>query len=83
MASGTSRGGRAGGMFSSLSGMFSGMTPDAFVTASKIQIAPASLGVGYAIFFIYSCLIGVLAIILTLIISRRQPATAAAADSER
>ncbi len=77
------RSAEAGGMFAPLSGLFSSVTPDAFLGASKIQLAPVSLGVGYAVFFIYSCLIGVLAIVLTLIISRRQPVAGATPDSTR
>jgi PAT family beta-lactamase induction signal transducer AmpG len=77
------RSSEAGGLFAPLSGLFTGVSADAFVGSSSIQVAPVSLGVGYAVFFIYSCLIGVLAIILTLIISRRQPVADAAPGNVR
>ncbi len=62
-----------GGVFAPLTSLFSGMTADAFVAgAAATHVKPAALGAGYAVFFIYSCLIGVIAIVLVLIIARRQ-----------
>jgi PAT family beta-lactamase induction signal transducer AmpG len=75
------RSAEAGGLFAPLTGLFTSMSADAFVGSSSIKVAPASLGVGYSVFFIYSCLIGVLAIILTLIIIRKQPVAGAATPS--
>jgi len=36
-------------------------------------VAPASLGAGYIVFFIYSCLVGAAALVLALVIARKQP----------
>jgi PAT family beta-lactamase induction signal transducer AmpG len=46
-------------------------------------VAPAALGAGYIVFFGYSCLIGVIALILAIVIARKQKAqdTAAAAPA--
>jgi hypothetical protein len=42
----------------------------------KSQVSPAALGAGYTVFFLYSALAGVLAVILTLALwSRRSPST--------
>ena len=42
----------------------------------KSQVSPAALGAGYTVFFLYSALAGVLAVILTLALwSRRSPGT--------
>jgi PAT family beta-lactamase induction signal transducer AmpG len=40
--------------------------------AAEAGVAPASLGAGYIVFFIYSCLVGVAALALALIIARRE-----------
>ncbi len=73
-----------GGLFAPLTSLFSGMTADAFVAgAAATRVRPAALGTGYAVFFIYSCLIGVIAIVLVLIIARRQPSGGAATDPAR
>jgi hypothetical protein len=39
----------------------------------KSQVSPAALGSGYTVFFLYSALAGVLAVILTLILWSRGP----------
>ena len=56
-----------------LRGMFSGLPQDALVSVSeKLTVAPASLAAGYATFFLYSSAIGVVAIVLSVWVGRRQ-----------
>jgi PAT family beta-lactamase induction signal transducer AmpG len=48
-------------------------TPDgAFAKAADLGVAPAALGAGYVAFFFYSCLVGVIAIVLSMMIARKQ-----------
>ena len=63
-----------GGLFAPLTRLFSRTTPESFVTgAGTTGVSPAALGAGYVTFFIYSALIGVAAIVLTLIVVARTP----------
>ena len=58
---------------------FSQLPPDALISGSQTMgVAPASLGVGYSVFFLYSTAIGVGAIALAIVVGRRQMATEAA-----
>ncbi len=62
---GVARGAETGGMGSMFAPMVQGGV--AFASAmEKSQVSPAALGSGYIVFFLYSALAGVLAIILTL-----------------
>jgi PAT family beta-lactamase induction signal transducer AmpG len=64
-----------GGLFAPLTGLFTRTTPESFVTgAGTSGVSPAALGAGYVTFFIYSALIGVAAIVLTVIVVARTPA---------
>ena len=63
-----------GGLFAPLTGLFGRATPNAFVTgAAEAGVTPAALGAGYVVFFLYSALIGVLAVVLTFAVVRRTP----------
>ncbi|GAM97221.1 ampG permease [alpha proteobacterium U9-1i] len=68
---GSARAAEPGGPFAALSGFFTNLPAGSFARASDIGVAPASLGAGYIVFFLYSCLIGVAALILALIIARK------------
>jgi PAT family beta-lactamase induction signal transducer AmpG len=58
---------------STLKAMFSGLPSEAFAGAmEKSQVSPAALGAGYLVFFLYSSLIGVVAVILAFMVARRQ-----------
>jgi PAT family beta-lactamase induction signal transducer AmpG len=64
------------GMLSRLSGLFASMTPESFASAmDQSGVSPVSLGIGYVTFFAYSALIGLLPVVLTLVVMRRQKAT--------
>jgi MFS transporter, PAT family, beta-lactamase induction signal transducer AmpG len=67
---GAARSANDGGAFAVLMPLVSGVTPESYVTgATTAGVAPAALGAGYIIFFIYSALIGVAAIVLTLMVA--------------
>lgn len=72
---GVARGSESGGLGAMFHGLFQGGT--GFANAiEKSQVSPAALGAGYTVFFLYSALAGVLAVILTLALwSRRSPST--------
>jgi PAT family beta-lactamase induction signal transducer AmpG len=62
-----------GGPFSALTGLFAGLPPETYAQAfEKSGVSPAALGAGYVVFFIYSALIGIAAIILALIVASRE-----------
>ena len=61
----------AGGPLSPLRALFIHTPPAAFAGAmAKSQVSPDSLGAGYVVFFLYSGLVGVLAMVLVAIVAR-------------
>jgi PAT family beta-lactamase induction signal transducer AmpG len=63
----------AGGVLSGLKGFVAGQAPENFVRAiERSGVTPAALGTGYIVFFTYSALIGVFAVMLALAVQRRQ-----------
>lgn len=63
----------AGGAFSTLKGIVMAQAPENFATAvERSGVSPAALGSGYVVFFSYSTLIGVFAILLSFLVLRRQ-----------
>jgi len=69
-----------GGPMATLKAMFVRLPPEAFAGAmEKSQVSPAALGAGYLVFFLYSSLIGVAAVILAFMVARRQRRKDAAA----
>ena len=67
----------AGGMFSRLNGLFAGLPPESFAQAmQKSGVAPAALGSGYTVFFLYSTAIGVFAVVLTFVLVLGRAASA-------
>ena len=68
-----------GGAFAPLTPLFSNLPPAAFGPgAADLGVAPAALGVGYTVFFFYSCVVGLAALVFALMIARRSapaPAT--------
>jgi PAT family beta-lactamase induction signal transducer AmpG len=55
-----------------LRGLFARLPAESFSRAADIGVSPASLGAGYIVFFMYSCAIGVAALVLAVIVARRQ-----------
>ena len=71
-----------GGPFAALRALFADLPPASFATgAAELGVPAAALAAGYAIFFFYSCLIGLLALVLALIIAAKHPAGERAAPA--
>lgn len=63
----------AGGVVSALKDLFAGLPPLSFAAAlERSGVTPAALGTGYVVFFVYSTLIGIFAIALSIMVLRRQ-----------
>ena len=63
----------SGGALSGLKEFVAAQAPENFVTAmQRSGVTPAALGTGYIVFFTYSALIGVFALVLSLAVLRRQ-----------
>lgn len=71
----SARAAEASGLFGALRGLFSNLPAGSFARAADIGVSPVSLGAGYIVFFLYSCAIGVLALVLAVIIARKQSLT--------
>ena len=64
----------AGGPLAGLKSFLRGLPPESYATAmEKSGVTPAALGSGYMVFYLYSTLIGVFAIVLAFMVARRQP----------
>ena len=63
----------SGGVLSGLKSVFESWAPQNFAKAlERSGVSPAALGTGYTVFFTYSALIGVFALLLSLAVHRRQ-----------
>jgi PAT family beta-lactamase induction signal transducer AmpG len=70
---GAARQADAGGVLSGVRDFFAVQAPENFATAvERSGVTPAALGTGYMVFFAYSALIGVFAVVLSLAVQRRQ-----------
>jgi PAT family beta-lactamase induction signal transducer AmpG len=64
------------GVLAALRGLFTGLPPQSFAGAvERSGVSPAALGSGYVVFFVYSTLIGIFAIVLSVTVLRRQKRT--------
>ena len=69
------RGAESGGAVSVLNPLFVNLPSESFADAvEKSGVSPTALGSGYAAFFIYSCLIGLVAVALAVIVMRGERA---------
>jgi PAT family beta-lactamase induction signal transducer AmpG len=67
----------SGGFVGALTPFFTNLQPDSFSRAfERSGVAPAALGAGYAAFFIYTCLVGLVGIVLAVVVVRRTRAAA-------
>jgi MFS transporter, PAT family, beta-lactamase induction signal transducer AmpG len=67
-----------GGPLAALTALFSDLPPAAFAAgAADLGVSAAALGAGYAVFFLYSCLVGLVALVLALVIAGKQARKAA------
>jgi PAT family beta-lactamase induction signal transducer AmpG len=70
---GSARSADAGGLLTPLKGLFAAAPPQAFASAmAKSHVTPAALGAGYVTFFLYSIVIGVVAIVLAFVLGMRR-----------
>jgi PAT family beta-lactamase induction signal transducer AmpG len=71
------RSAQSGGLFAPVKALFAHAPPDAFAAAmARSQVEPAALGAGYVVFFLYSGLVGLGAMVLAVLVSRGRPAAA-------
>ncbi len=74
------RSAESGGPFAPLKALFAHAPPQAFASAmAKSQVDPAALGAGYVVFFLYSGVVGVAAMVLAVLVARVQPGAKEAA----
>jgi len=72
---GSARAAEAGGIFGPLKALFTRLPPGSLVEgAATSGVTPAALGAGYVVFFLYSTVIGVFAIVLAFIVAAKQTA---------
>jgi PAT family beta-lactamase induction signal transducer AmpG len=63
----------SGGALSGLKGFFTNLPPESFAGAvERSGVTPAALGVGYVVFFMYTALTGIFAIVLAIMVLRRR-----------
>ncbi|MBL8549831.1 MAG: hypothetical protein JNJ73_07580 [Hyphomonadaceae bacterium] len=80
----SARGANDGGAFSGLTGLFANLPAESFAKgAADLGVSPAALGAGYVVFFFYSCIVGMAALALALIIARKQAEDAPPAEEKK
>ena len=63
----------AGGPLSLFNAWFSGLPPESFAhSLERSGVSASALGAGYTVFFIYSALVGVFAVVLTFVVAARR-----------
>jgi MFS transporter, PAT family, beta-lactamase induction signal transducer AmpG len=73
-----------GGPFAGLAALFSDLPPASFAAgAADLGVSAAALGAGYTVFFLYSCLVGLAALVLALVIAGKQARNAAPEERAR
>ena len=61
----------AGGFVALLNPLFANLAPGSFAQAfERSGVTPTALASGYAAFFIYTCVVGVAAVVLAIVIAR-------------
>jgi PAT family beta-lactamase induction signal transducer AmpG len=69
----------AGGPIAALKGLFTRLPPESFTAAgAKLGVSAPAMAAGYTAFFLYTALIGMVAIVLSFLVAVRQPAHMAA-----
>lgn len=72
----------AGGPIGALKGLFTRLPPESFTAAgAKLGVSAQAMAAGYTAFFIYTALIGVVAIVLSFMVAARQGETTAKAEA--
>lgn len=72
----------AGGPIGALKGLFTRLPPESFTAAgAKLGVSAQAMAAGYTTFFIYTALIGVVAIVLSFMVAARQGETTAKTEA--
>jgi PAT family beta-lactamase induction signal transducer AmpG len=69
-----------GGPLAGLTPLFAGLPPASFASAADLGLPAAALGAGYAVFFAYSCLIGLAALVMAVVVAGKHERHAAAGE---
>ena len=70
------RGADAGGVFAGVKDFVASQAPQNFAAAlQRSGVTPPALGTGYVVFFTYSAVLGIFAVLLSLAVERRQRQT--------
>jgi len=70
---GSARAAEGDGLFAPLTGLFANLPAGSLVEgAATSGVTPSALGAGYVVFFLYSTVIGVFAVVLAFIVARKQ-----------
>jgi len=76
LVEGAAKAADAGGLFSSFNAWFAALPPESFAqSVERSGVSAAALGSGYTVFFIYSALVGVFAVVLAFVVSTRRART--------
>ena len=63
-----------GGAFAPLKSLFANLPEGALASGAETAgVSPAALGAGYMVFFAYTTLIGILAVVLAIVVARKAP----------
>jgi MFS transporter, PAT family, beta-lactamase induction signal transducer AmpG len=64
-----------GGVLDGIKALFTAQAPANFAAAvERSGVSPAALGTGYTVFFAYTAAVGLFALVLSVVVLRRQPA---------
>ncbi len=73
LVEGAAKSADSGGAFSVFNGWFAALPPETFAqSVERSGVSAAALGSGYSVFFIYSALVGVFAVVLAFIVATRR-----------
>jgi PAT family beta-lactamase induction signal transducer AmpG len=82
LVEGAAKAADTGGLFSLFNGWFSALPPESFAqSVERSGVSAAALGSGYTVFFIYSALVGVFAVVLAFVVATRRAGDGAAAKT--
>jgi MFS transporter, PAT family, beta-lactamase induction signal transducer AmpG len=69
-----------GGPFAGLAPLFADLPAASFASAADLGVPAAALGAGYAVFFLYSCVIGLAALVMAVVVAGKHERYAAARE---
>ncbi|MBX3479426.1 MAG: MFS transporter [Caulobacter sp.] len=79
---GVAKSANEGGAFSGINAWMGGLPAETYAGAlAKSGVSPAALGTGYLVFYVYTTIVGLLAIALTFVVAAKNPQPKATAES--